>query len=92
MNGYTLTLHAYCGMARPIGGAGMDEADARQAAARLLRRRRREDFPITVIKERRRREVAEPSFNCRLISRPNPHEALHELTLKKQKCDHQWRR
>jgi hypothetical protein len=47
MNGYTLTLHVYCGMAQPIGDAGMALADARHAAARLLRRRRRANFPIT---------------------------------------------
>jgi hypothetical protein len=49
MSGYILTLHAYCGLARPIGGAGMNEADACRATARSLPRRRREDFAITVI-------------------------------------------
>jgi hypothetical protein len=49
MNGYTLTLHAYCGMGEPIGWThSINEDDARQAAARLLRHRRREDFAITV--------------------------------------------
>jgi hypothetical protein len=66
MNGYTLTLHAYCGMAQPIRGAGMDEADARQAAARLIRRRRREDFPITVIRKGRQWEVEEPE-DCMMV-------------------------
>jgi hypothetical protein len=59
VNGYTLTLHASCGMTQPIGDASMDEADARQAAARLLRRRRRDDFPLTVIKKGPQWEVAE---------------------------------
>ena len=49
MRGYTLTLHAYRGMAQPVGDAGMDVAAARQAPARLLRRRRREDFPIITV-------------------------------------------
>jgi hypothetical protein len=61
MNGYTLTLRAYCGMTQPIGDDGMDLADARHKAARLLRRRRRRaDFPITVTKKGRQWEVAEP--------------------------------
>jgi hypothetical protein len=37
MHGYTLTLHACCGMAQPIGDDGMDRDDARQQAARLIR-------------------------------------------------------
>jgi hypothetical protein len=43
-----------------------DQADARQAAARLLRRRRREDFPITVIKKGGQWEVAEPA-DCAMV-------------------------
>jgi hypothetical protein len=32
MNGYTLTLHAYCGMGEPIGWThSINEDDARQA-------------------------------------------------------------
>jgi hypothetical protein len=66
MNGYTLTLHAYCGMAEPIGDNGMDLDDARQEAARLIRRRRRQDFPITVIEKGRKWEVEEPE-DCFMV-------------------------
>jgi hypothetical protein len=44
----------------------MDEADARQAASRLLRRRRRDDFPLTVIKKGRQWDVAEPE-HCAMV-------------------------
>jgi hypothetical protein len=50
MHGYTLTLHACCGMAQPIGDDGMDRDDARQQAARLIRRWC-QNFPITVIEK-----------------------------------------
>jgi hypothetical protein len=66
MNGYTLTLHACCGMAEPIGDPGMDLDDARQAAARLIRRRRRQDFPVTVIEKGRKWEVEEPE-DCFMV-------------------------
>jgi hypothetical protein len=66
MSGYTVTLHAYCGMAQPIGDSVMDHDEARQEAASLLRRRRREEFPVTVIKKGRRWEIAEPD-DCAMV-------------------------
>jgi hypothetical protein len=66
MSGYTLTLHAYCGMAEPIGDNGMDQDDARQEAVKLLRRRRRQDFPIAVLKKGRRWEIQEPE-DCMMV-------------------------
>jgi hypothetical protein len=64
MSGYTLTLHVYCGMAQSIGDTGMDQADAGQEAARVIRRQRRQHFPITVIEKDRQWEVAEPADCC----------------------------
>jgi hypothetical protein len=66
MSGYTVTLHAYCGMAQPIGDDYMDHDEARQEAAKLLRRRRRQGFPITVIKKGRKWEVEEPE-DCMMV-------------------------
>jgi hypothetical protein len=66
MSGYTVTLHAYCGMAQPMGDSVMDYDEARQEAATLLRRRRREGFPITVITKGRKWEVEEPD-DCAMV-------------------------
>jgi hypothetical protein len=51
-------------MAQPVSDDDMEEADARQAAARPLRPRRRADLPLTAIKKGRQWEVAEPADYC----------------------------
>jgi hypothetical protein len=65
MDGYTLSLHAYCGVTDPIDD-GLDLAEARQRAARLIRRRRRQDFPVAVLEKGRRWEIQEPE-DCFMV-------------------------
>ena len=59
MGGYTLALHAYCGMTVPIDD-DMDRDEARRAAARLVNTRRRQGFPVAVLEPGRRWEIMEP--------------------------------
>jgi hypothetical protein len=63
--GFTVTMHAYCGMAVPIETTE-DLAEARAAAARYLRRQRRADYPVTTLRRGRAWEVQEPE-DCILV-------------------------
>lgn len=59
---YTVTHHAYCGMAVPIVGE-RDEStreEARTTAARRIRSLRREGYPVVVLERGERWEVQEP--------------------------------
>jgi hypothetical protein len=51
-------------MSATIGDA--DDADARTAAARLIRRRRRQGFPVVILERGREWEVMEPE-GCAMV-------------------------
>ena len=57
---YTLRMAAYCGMGYPVTEPDEDRAEARAAAARILRRRRRQGFPVVMLNRGLEWEIQEP--------------------------------
>ncbi len=66
LNTHWRLIHAaYCGMSIPQGEFE-DRADARSAAAQLIRLRRREGYPVSMLNRGWRWEIEEPE-NCMLV-------------------------
>src|SRR5688572_23661313 len=57
---YYLKQFPFCGLSMPREYCG-DRADARYAAAQLLKRRRRQGFPVIILARGARWEILEPA-------------------------------